>query len=152
MLSTGAIGQHRHRAAIFHWKILGAGSEIANSLTVEGNFRVPATRRATNKMADATTSGRNFVTKCRLRNIIPLYCYTTIRSLTASYSYAEMFTEDFRLRRLTKSLRSGAFYRNPPPGGPGSLSARSPSGTWLSIGFFLRTIFPFDMNGNFRPS
>ena len=32
------------RQQFFHWKTPGAGSEIADSLTVEGNFRVPATR------------------------------------------------------------------------------------------------------------
>jgi len=44
------------RQQFFYWKTPGAGSEIANSLTVEGNFRLPATRRATNKMADASIS------------------------------------------------------------------------------------------------
>jgi len=54
-------------------------------------------------MADATTSGRNFVIKyatiADLRNAIPLYFYTILYDYTtASYSYGEMFTEDFRLR------------------------------------------------------
>jgi len=47
------------RGQCFHWKTPGAGGGIANSVTVEGNSRVPATRQATGKMADAMSSGRN---------------------------------------------------------------------------------------------
>jgi len=60
---------------------------------------------------------------------------------------------DLRLRRLTMNVRSGAIYRNP-PGGGGSRGHRVQGHrvqTWLSIGFFLRTIFPIEMYGNFRP-
>jgi len=60
----------------FHWKTPGAGSEIANSLTVEGNFRVPATRRATNKMADASISDRNLPIKYRTFSLSQ--CYTAV--------------------------------------------------------------------------
>jgi len=77
---SASIGK-RHQ--FFHWKTPGAGSKIANSLTVEGNFRVPATRRATNKMADASISDRNLPIKFRtfvLRNAIyRLYAYDPIR-------------------------------------------------------------------------
>ena len=44
------------RQQFIHWKTPRAGGGIANSATVEGNFRVPATRQATNKMADAQGS------------------------------------------------------------------------------------------------
>ena len=47
------------RQQFFHWKTPGAGGGIANFVTVEGNFRVPAMRQATNKMADVKSSGRN---------------------------------------------------------------------------------------------
>jgi len=43
-------------------------------------------------------------------------------------------------------------YRTLPRWGvPGSSSARSPGASWLSIGFYWRSIFPIENNGNFRP-
>ena len=81
------------RQQFFHWKTPGAGSEIANSLTVKGNFRVPATRRATNKMADASITDRN----------LPIM-YRTFAML-------------YRLNE--ESPRSSAFYRTPPGGAEG---------------------------------
>ena len=122
-IDTGAIGQYRHRAAIFHWKTLGAGSEFANSLTVEGNFGVPATRRATNNMAVVSTSGRNLSIKyptialSQRYTAIPLY--EVYEYTTASYSNGTMFTSLLRLRRLTMNVRSGAFYTSRAGGGGG---------------------------------
>ena len=80
---TGGIGQYRQASAVFHWKTPGAGSEIANSLTIEGNFRVPATRRATNNMADASISYRNLPIKYRTFPMLyRLYIYGPIRFCT----------------------------------------------------------------------
>ena len=59
------------RQQFFHWKTPGAGGGIANSVTVEGNFQVPATRQATDKMADAMSSGRNST----IRNLLSLSLY-----------------------------------------------------------------------------
>ena len=131
------------RQQFFHWKTPGTGSEIANSLTVEGNFRVPATRRATNKMADATTCGRNlsikYPTIADFRNAIPLIrirSYTILYDETiASYSYGEKLTVELR-RRLTKCLRSSTFYRKPPGGSRGHQVHTECICTWLSIGFY----------------
>jgi len=131
----------------FHWKTPGAGSEIANSLTVEGNFRVPATRRATNKMADASISDRNLpikyrtfamlyrCTDCRLRLYDPIRFYTTkIDRQLFLWRDVDLVSP----RRLNeKSLRSSAFYRNPPPGGSRGHQVQTECiCTWLSIGLF----------------
>jgi len=62
------------RQQFFHWKTLGAGGGIANSATVEGNVWVPATRQATNKMADASISDRNLPIK--YRTFALSQCYT----------------------------------------------------------------------------
>jgi len=72
------------RQQFFHWKTPGAGSEIADSLTVERNFRVPATRRATNKMADASIPDRTLPSKYRTFTMLyrlyePIRSYTTRR-------------------------------------------------------------------------
>ena len=100
------------RQQFFHWKTPGAGGGIAYSATVEGNFRVPATRQATNKMADAMSSGRNLPTKYRTfalsqcyTAVLTLYDYTILydsirRKSTASYSYVEMFTSLLRDNRM----------------------------------------------------
>jgi len=64
------------RQQFFHWKTLGAGGGIANSATVKGNFRVPATRQATNKMADAMSSGRN--STISQPTIALSQCYTAV--------------------------------------------------------------------------
>ena len=148
------VGPYRHRAAIFRWKTLGAGSEFANSLTVEGNFRAPTTRRATNKMADATTSGRNLSIKYpTIAMLYRLYAYDPVRLYDLIRSYGEMFTADLRLRRLTMNVRSGAIYSNPPGGGWGSVSssARSPSANLAFYRLFLKDDFSIEMNGKFRP-
>ena len=48
----------------FHWKTpAGAGSEIADSLTVEGNFRVPATQ-----FADQVSHFRNAIPLINTKN------------------------------------------------------------------------------------
>jgi len=123
---SASIGK-RHQ--FFHWKTPGAGSKIANSLTVEGNFRVPATRRATNKMADASISDRNLPIK--FRTFVLSQCYIPlirIRSYTTRRPPAIPMARcwlELRRRQLTKCLRSSAFYRNPPPGG-GSRDSRFP--------------------------
>ena len=140
-ICTGGIGQYRHGVAIFHWKILCAGSEFANSLTIERNFRVPTTKRATNKMADATTSGRNlsikYPTIADLRNAIPLI---RIRSYTTTDRQLFLW-RDVHSRSPTttteESLRSSAFYRNPPRGSRGHQVQTGWICTWLSIGFYL---------------
>jgi len=60
------------------------------------------------------------------------------------------FTSPRRLNGRMPAI--GSFYREHHPAGvPGSSSTRSPSASWLSIGFYLRSIFPVEMNGNFRP-
>ena len=145
-IGTGAIGQYRHRAAIFHWKILGAGNEIANSLTVEGSFRVTATRRATNKMTDATISGRNLSIK--YPTIATLYRYTYIRL----YDHQLFIWRDVHWRFPTTTTDNERTI-GPPfipfrGGGHSGWLKRS----WLSsIGFFLRTIFPLKWTATFDP-
>jgi len=110
------------RQQFFHWKTPGAGSDIADSLTVEGNFRVPATRQATNKMADASISDRNLRSKYRTFAML-FRCTdcTTIRFYTTKIDRQLFLRRDIDFvspRRLNEeSPRSSAFYRNPPPRG-----------------------------------
>jgi len=66
------------------------------------------------KLADQVSHFRNAIPLIRIRAYTFLYDETT-----ASYSNGEMFTLELRQRRLTKCLRSSAFYRKPPRGGPG---------------------------------
>jgi len=47
----------------WNWKSFGGRVEISKSLTVAGSFRVPATRKAAYKMAEAATSVRTFALK-----------------------------------------------------------------------------------------
>jgi len=93
----------------FHWKTpAGAGSEIADSLTVEGNFRVPATQ-----FADQVSHFRNAIPLIRIRAYTFLYDETT-----ASYSYDEMLTSFLRDDRM-KNRRDRAPFIGTPLGVPG---------------------------------
>jgi len=70
--------------------------------------------------------GRN-VFRPKLRNKVSYYpqTFATLYWYTiASYSYTTMLTVDLRIRRLTKCLRSGPFYRNPPARGEGRGGSR----------------------------
>jgi len=125
------------RQQFFHWKTFGAGGEIADSATVEGNFRVPATRQAINKMADASISDRNLPIKYRTFALSQCYTAYTYTSL-----YVSILRDDRQLflsrdvdftaprRPNEESARSSAFYRKPPGGPrgvPGSSSLYRPS-------------------------
>ena len=111
----------------FNWKTLGAGSEIAKSLTVAGNNQVPATRRSTHKMADATASGRTLVSN-----------YPTIGRLSQRYTdillcYRQLFLYDDADFTSPRGLNEPnacdrvPFIKKPPSGCSGSSSARSRS-------------------------
>ena len=130
------------RQQFFHWNTPGAGGGIANSVTVEGNFRVPATRQATGKMADGLPAQIR-----RFRNLLSLSLYR-FSTLTIGTSLSKIDRQlflwldvDCRAPTTTteKSLRSSPFYRETPPGG----GKKPPRGgglgctcTWPSIGFF----------------
>jgi len=138
------------RQQFFHWKTPGAGGGIANSVTVEGNFRVPATRQATTR----------WPTRClpaeirRFRNLLSLSLYR-FSTLTIGTSLSKIdrhlfLWHDVDCRAPTttteKSLRSSPFYRKTPRGAggvnsSGGVVAKQRQGglgctcTWLSIGF-----------------
>ena len=129
------------RQQFFHWKTLGARGGIADSATVEGNFRVPATRQATNKMADAMFSGRNStisqLSQCYTA-VLTVRLYDPIRFYTTKidrqlFLYDEIFTSLLRDDRM-KNRRDRRFFR-------------FPRVHRVHIGFLLRTIFANEMNG-----
>ena len=141
------------RQQFFHWKTQGAGSRFAH-----GRRELPSPCYASShqrvdfrlKFADQVSHFR--IPLIRIRAYTFLYDETT-----ASYSNGEMLTVEHRRRRLTKCLRSSAFYRKtlPRDGGGGSRGHQVHTEcicTWLSIGFFLRTLFAIEMNGKNRPS
>jgi len=141
------------RQQFFHWKTPGAGGGIADSATVEGNFRVPVTRQATDKMADAMSSGRNstisqptialsqyYTVVLTVRLYFPIRFYTTKirRKSTASYSYDEMLTSRLRDDRM-KNRRDRAPFIPSRQGGGGSRGHQVHTEctcTWLFIGFY----------------
>ena len=86
------------------------------------------------KLVDQVSYYRTFATLYRL------YVYDPIRPYTILWRDVH-FTSPTTTNDWLLAI--GAFYRNPRGVGvPGSSSARLPSATWLSIGFFLRTKFP----------
>jgi len=92
----------------------------------------------------------------RSTTILHYQRYTkTAESRFAGYSYGTMSTLALFIERMTKCLRSSSFY-SVPAGGVVAKERGRYTGrlkrSWLSsIGFFLRTTFPIEMNGNFGP-